>query len=266
MAGFVESLYAPPKDSRKGDNGRLLVIGGGRQYHGAPVFALLAARRFVDLLYFLPGEKDAHLIGAVKAIPEAIVVDSARSPAIRGKLDCVLYGIGLGDARPELPKTIKPGTGGPQLVIDGDGLRLMKGRIPKGAILTPHENEFRMLFKAEGSERNVLAMARLHKCVILKKGPIDVIADGRPGAGCGRVGRNRTHNQGMTKGGTGDVLAGIVAALACKNDAFTAAVAGAQINGTAGNVLKKRLGYNYCAGDLAETAAAACMELRGRRM
>jgi len=259
MDGFVSSLYTPPKDSRKGDNGRLLIIGGSKDYHGAPMFALLAARRFVDLLYFLPAEKDQYLISAVKAIPEAIVVDGYASPAIRGKIDCVLYGIGLGDAKPRIPQ-LAPGTA---LVIDGDGLKRVKGKIPKGAILTPHENEFKMLFGMEGSERNVLEMAKRHQCVILKKGPIDIIADGRPGPGCGRVETNRTHNQGMTKGGTGDVLAGLVAALACKNDAFTAAAAGAKINGNAGNLLKKRFGYDYCASDLAESLAESCKMLKG---
>lgn len=259
MDAFVKSLYTPPRDSRKGDNGRLLIVGGSKDYHGAPMFALLAARRFVDLLYFLPAEKDAYLINAVKTIPEAIVVDSSTSPAIRGKLDCVLYGIGLSDAKPPLPK---PGTQNPQLVIDGDGLKRVQGKIPKGAILTPHENEFKMLFGRDGSERNVSEMAKRHMCVILKKGPIDIIADGRPGPGCGRIETNRIHNQGMTKGGTGDVLAGLVAALACKNDAFTAAVAGARINGNAGNLLKKRFGYNYCASDLASMLAESYEAMR----
>lgn len=257
MDSFIKSLYTPPRDSRKGDNGRLLIVGGSRDYHGAPMFALLAARRFVDLLYFLPGEKDAFLINAVKTIPEAIVVDSYASSAIRGKIDCVLYGIGLGDAKPPLPK---PKTQNPQLVIDGDGLKRVKGKIPKGAILTPHENEFRMLFAMEGSERNVLEMAKRHQCVILKKGPVDIIADGRTRNT--RLETNRMHNQGMTKGGTGDVLAGLVAALACKNDAFTAAAAGARINGNAGNMLKKRFGYNYCASDLAEMLAESNETLR----
>ncbi|MFH0737191.1 MAG: NAD(P)H-hydrate dehydratase [Candidatus Micrarchaeota archaeon] len=260
MDRFVRSLTLPKKDSRKGDNGRLLIIGGSRRYHGAPVFSLLAARRFVDLLYFYPAEKDPYLLKAVKRIPEAIVVDSYSSPAIRGKIDCVLYGIGLADARPALPKMKDA-----QLVIDGDGLKRVSGKIPEGAVLTPHENEFRMLFGIGGSERNVLAMAKRHGCVILKKGPVDIIADGRTakegGAGNGKLETNMMHNQGMTKGGTGDVLAGLVAALACKNDAFIAAVAGARINGHAGDMLKKRYGYNYCASDLAEALAQSYADL-----
>jgi len=273
MDSFVKSLYAPPADSRKGENGRLLIVGGSRDYHGAPVFSLLAARRFVDLLYFYPAEKDRYLINAVKRIPEAIVVDKYDSPAIRGKLDCILYGIGLSDAKAPVPKldTMRPSassspdashlkTKKTKLVIDGDGLKRIKSKIPQGAILTPHENEFRMLFGLEGSGKNVLAMAKKHGCVILKKGRVDIIADGR---GNGRLETNRIHNQGMTKGGTGDVLAGLVAALACKNDAFTAAAAGAVINGNAGNMLKKKYGYNYCASDLADALAESYKMLKG---
>ncbi len=241
-------LYSPPKGSRKGDNGRLLIIGGSRDYHGAPMFSLLAARRFVDLLYFMPGERDPLLLGAVKTIPEAIVVDSPQSAATRGKLDCVLYGIGLSDARCPLPDL---DYGKTRLVVDGDGLKRVKGRIPPGAILTPHENEFRMLFGVEGSGRNVEVMARESGCVILKKGPVDVISDGK------RTVTNNVHNAGMTKGGTGDVLAGLLAALACKNPPFESAVAAARMNGRAGNMLMREYGYNFCASDLAGMLAKA---------
>ena len=249
---FSRAVYVQPKDSRKGENGRLLVIGGSKDYHGAPLFSLLAARRFVDLLYFLPAEKDPYLIAAVKRIPEVIVVDSVRSPAIRGKLDCVLFGIGLSDAKFDLSK-LK--TLNAKLVIDGDGLKRVKGKVPKGAILTPHEGEFRMLFGIEGNEKNVRAMASKTGCIILKKGPTDIVSDGR------EVFLNNTHNQGMTRGGTGDVLAGLVAALACKMDPFTAACAGAMVNGQAGEMLSLEHGYNYSAGDLAEMLSRAHREL-----
>jgi NAD(P)H-hydrate epimerase len=234
-------IYSPPKGSHKGENGRLLIIGGSRQYHGAAMLAILAARRFVDLVYFYPGEKDGHLINAVKTIPEVIVL---RDLLELEKMDCILFGIGLGSARFEVKK-LK----GKRLVIDGDGLKLVKSKIPKNAILTPHEGEFRMLFGMEGSKGNVLAMAKKHRCIILKKGAVDVISDGS------KLETNRSGNPGMTKGGTGDVLAGLVAALACKNDGFKAAVAGAMITGRAGDALLKRYGYNYCASDLADALA-----------
>ena len=153
--------------------------------------------------------------------------------------DCILYGNGLADADPKLPKTKA------KLVIDADGLKRIKGRIPKGAILTPHEGEFKMLFGIEGTKENVRKMAKKHGCIILKKGPVDIISNGK------KVAINNVHNQGMTKGGSGDVLAGLVAALACKNDSFKAAVAAAKVVGYAGNMLMKHYGYNYSASDIA---------------
>ena len=247
-------LYTPTKDSHKGENGKLLIIGGSRAYHGAPVFSLMAARRFVDLMYFYPGEDDPQLITAAKRLPEAMVVhDLERLP----HMDAVLFGIGLSNA-PFDTGDIVPGSW--KLVIDGDGLRRMQDEIPPDCILTPHEMEFRMLFGMEGTARNVKDMATKHNCVILKKGQIDIIADGRT-PGKTKLETNRVHNQGMTKGGTGDVLAGLVAALACKNDAFTAAVAGARINGYAGNMLMRRFGYNFCASDLADSLAESYARL-----
>jgi len=250
MFPYMKNIYVPPKLSHKGQNGKLLVIGGSRRYHGAPVFSLLAARRFVDLLYFYPGERDPHLITAVKQVPEVIVVDELKHTA---EMDCVLFGIGLGDAKFDVDFVLEYAR---SVVADGEGLKLIKGKIPRGSILTPHEGEFRMLFGMEGTKKNVERMAAECGCVIIKKDPAaDIISDGK------KTVLNRTHNQGMTKGGTGDVLAGLIAALACKNDIFTAAVAGAYLNGCAGNALLKKYGYNFCASDLAEELAPALKTL-----
>lgn len=249
IKSIVKSLYVPKKESHKGQNGRLLVIGGSLQYHGAPVFALNAAKRFVDLLYFLPAEDDGYLINAIKRIPEVIVVEHA----VNDWVDCILFGNGLGDAAFDLRQLEEA----KKLVIDGDGLKRIKGDIPKGAILTPHEGEFAYLFNIKGTKENVKAMAKKHECVILKKDHVgDIITDGE------RAFVNTTHNQGMTKGGTGDVLAGLVAALACKNPSFEACTAGAYINGYAAELLRRKVGFNFCASDLADTLAYAYFKLK----
>jgi NAD(P)H-hydrate epimerase len=251
MKAYLKKLYAAPKDSHKGQNGKLLVIGGSRQYHGAPKFALLAARRFVDLPYYYPGEKDPGLISTMRQIPEVIILDDLKYTA---EMDCVLFGIGLGVAKFDVDFVLDYAR---MIVADGDGLKLIKGKIPKGSILTPHEGEFRMLFGMEGTVNNVKAMAKKHKCIIVKKDPkADIITDGT------RLETNKTHNQGMTKGGTGDVLAGLIAAFACKNDPFTAAVAGTYLNGYTGTALEKRFGYNFCSSDLAEELASTMRTLK----
>lgn len=245
---FFSSLRNPAKESHKGQNGKLFVISGSAKYSGCSIFNLLAARRFVDLLYFYPGERDSFLISAVKTIPEAIVVNDFDKLA---HADCVLFGGGmenldfdyscLGEAK--------------KIVVDASGFNFLKpNMLDSRFILTPHILEFERFFSIPANDENVLTMAKEHDCVILKKGTPDLIA------GREMVYRNDMHNAGMTKGGTGDVLAGLVAALACTNPNFDAAVAGACINGMAGNMLFNKFGYNYCATDLADALSLAYAE------
>jgi NAD(P)H-hydrate epimerase len=247
-------LWTPQKNSRKGQNGVLFVVGGSKQYHGAPVFSLLAARRFVDLLYFLPGERDPGLkIAVKKQVPEAIVVDSQEKLP---RSDCLLFGIGLGKAR---VKVATIASGAKRLVVDGDGLKRIKGKwktLPKNTIITPHEGEFKELFGMAGTRFNVRRMAAKHHLVILKKDFAgDIISNGK------KTKINRIHHVGMTKGGTGDVLSGLCAALYCKNDAFTSAYAASVIAGKAGKRLGRKYGWNYSASDLAEELANLIQDL-----
>lgn len=244
IAKILASLHKPKKCSHKGQNGKLLIIGGSAKYSGSPLFEILAARRFVDLLYFYPAEKDSFLIQAAKTIPEAIVVyDLNRVEST----DCVLFGSGMGNI-----KVNQSFINAKKLVVDADGFNHIKKEIIDSRfILTPHTLEFERYFGISADEKNVIKMAKKYNCVILKKGTPDIITDGE------RIYKNNMHNPGMTKGGTGDVLAGLVAALACTNSNFESACAAAYINGLAGNMLMKKYGFNFCASDLANKLAQA---------
>ena len=237
MEEILSSLYVPPKASHKGENGKVLIIAGGRKYHGAAVFCILGARRFADLVYFMPGEKDEKLLFAVSQVPEAIVVRELP------EADCVLAGPGIGDAHLNLRKLRQKYA---KIVLDGDALKQVDPRELEGCLITPHEGEFRRLFGLDGSPEHVRAMAEKWKCTILKKGMADVISDGKD------IMLVTGGNAGMTKGGTGDVLAGLLCALYAKNDVMAAAVAASRANKKAGDLLFKEKGYAYCASDLAE--------------
>ena len=237
MEEILSSLYVPPKASHKGENGKVLIIAGGRKYHGAAVFCILGARRFADLVYFMPGEKDEKLLFAVSQVPEAIVVRELP------EADCVLAGPGIGDAHLDLGKLKKKYA---KIVLDGDALKQVEPKELEGCLITPHEGEFRRLFGLDGSPEHVRAMAEKWKCTILKKGMADVISDGKD------IMLVTGGNAGMTKGGTGDVLAGLLCALYAKNDVMAAAVAASRANKKAGELLFKEKGYAYCASDLAE--------------
>lgn len=237
-------IYQQDKFSHKGENGKLLIIGGSKDYHGAPIFSILAARRFIDLLYFYPAEKDSFLMNAIKSIPEAIVVSNLEKVK---DVDCVLFGIGLSNAKFDLKFVLKNSK---KLVIDGDGLYLIKNKIPKGSILTPHELEFQRLFGLAGTKDNVTEMARKNSCIILKKDPKgDIISDGT------KTKIITGGNPGLTKGGTGDVLAGLTAAFYCKNSAFDSCVAASSLIKKTAKKLEKKFGFNYCASDVAEHLA-----------
>jgi len=166
-----------------------------------------------------------------------------------------------------------------QWVIDAGALQMVDiGLIPKNAILTPHQGEFAGLWeKADSSQLAVRSgteliladqiklFAKRHQCIVLVKGEVDVVCNG--GECDGRIcvpGECRQisgGNSGMTKGGTGDVLAGLIAALATKNDPFLATIAGSFINKQAGDALYKTVGPFFNASDLADEIPKVMKEL-----
>jgi hydroxyethylthiazole kinase-like uncharacterized protein yjeF len=136
--------------------------------------------------------------------------------------------------------------------------RLLPELLPKGSIITPHGREFELLkskiknqkskiqMKNLKSEKQVQMFAKDYNLTVLLKGEKDIVCSPDK---CIEV---TGGNAGMTKGGTGDVLAGLVAALNCNNDPFLAAMAGSYICKKSGEKLFEKVGYNFNASDLAE--------------
>ncbi len=234
----LHALYEPSSDSHKGENGKLLVIGGSERYFGAPIFSLKAARSFVDLLYFMPSQKSEYLSHAVASFPEVIIRDYVDPSYV----DCILYGIGIGDILIDERLLASK-----KLVIDGEGLRNIPAERPTQTLITPHEGEFAQVFKKKGTVENVKAMAREHAITILKKDPKgDIISDGE------RVVQNKVHHVGLTKGGTGDALSGLAAAFLCKNAPFESAYAASYLLGSCAVSLSKSYSWAYCTSDVIE--------------
>jgi hydroxyethylthiazole kinase-like uncharacterized protein yjeF len=140
--------------------------------------------------------------------------------------------------------------------LDADGLKAFgefKRKLDCPLVLTPHAREYeistgnKLPNDTEGRAEAVQKMARKLGATILLKGPVDVISDGE------RTKFNFTGNAGMTVGGTGDVLSGVVGGLlAMGTDPFCAAVAGAFINGAAGDFVAVEKGYHMLPTDLLE--------------
>ena len=143
------------------------------------------------------------------------------------------------------------------MVIDAEAIRAVAGKKEilknKKAILTPQAEEFRILtgekVKPEVKDRQekVKKWAYNLKTIILLKGYVDVISDGK------RVILNRTGSPFMTKGGFGDTLSGICGALLARNVApFEAARVAAYLNGRAGELASKKFGEGVLASDIFE--------------
>jgi NAD(P)H-hydrate epimerase len=260
---------ARPMDSHKGDFGRLLSIGGSETYSGAPTLVALGAMRTgVDLVYVAAPEKTAQAISSIS--PDMITIKlegehlnpdnvSALKQFI-DKVDVIVLGSGLG-LHSDTEKAVKAlialvESSGKPLLLDADGLKAFakfKRRLKVPLVLTPHAGEYAILTGKKlpedlnGKIADVQKTAAELGAVILLKGAIDIIADGK------RFKLNFTGNPGMTVGGTGDVLSGVVGAfLAQKVNPFGAAVAGAFVNGAAGDFVFEEKGYHMVASDLIE--------------
>lgn len=241
----LKKLYIPAKESHKGQNGRLLVIGGSHLFHAASLWALTVASRIVDLVHYcsIP-ENNAIVQKAKKEFRNGIVVSRDDVESYIAEDDAILIGPGMTRDRETetLTNSLLKKFSTKQWIIDAGALQMMDlSLIPKHAILTPHHGEFSHAF---GSEE-ITSVAKKYQCIVLLKGEKDVASNGD------EIRTIDGGNAGMTKGGTGDVLVGLIAALACKNDPFLATIAGSFINKKAGDALFKNVGPYFNATDLA---------------
>jgi NAD(P)H-hydrate epimerase len=237
----------------------VLVIGGSELYTGAPSLCALAALRTgADLAYVAAPERAAdnaarNIDLITVKLPGKKLLEK-HATAIKpwlGKADAVAIGPGLGEdaaTKKAVLKIIKLCK--KPVVLDADGLKALKGNLSilkgKQIVLTPHAKEFELIFGQKATKANVKKLAG-KGIVILLKGPEDIISDGT------NVKVNRTGNPGMTVGGTGDVLAGVVAGLIAQGKKpYEAAQLAAWINGSAGDLCRKELGFGFMASDLIE--------------
>jgi hydroxyethylthiazole kinase-like uncharacterized protein yjeF len=266
--------------SRKGDFGRLLVVGGSAEYSGAPALAALAALRTgADVVIVAAPKSVAEVIRGFS--PNLIVRGLSGEFLVRADLPIleriidqttsVVVGPGLGlegETREAVLKLLRE-TDRP-LLVDADALKsmsadptLLRG---KKAILTPHAGEFGTLtgmtmsdpMKLQERMGEVEGAARDLGTTILLKAHEDIISDGH------RLKINLTGNPGMTVGGTGDVLSGIAATfLGWGVGPFRAACAAAFVSGRAGDLAKSERGYHIVATDVIDKISWAIKELEG---
>lgn len=284
--GELKTFYPiPKKESHKGDNGRLLVLGGG-PYYGAPALSSFAAQRTgVDLIYVATPKKVAKAITSyspllikpirlakelVKLSPTLIIKELNNEnkvvpedvKIIEGlikKVDTLLIGPGLGnnrDTQKAVQKILQLFVKNKKsIIIDADAIQVV-GNNPdiirnSKMVITPHSGEFKELTgvklsdSLEDRKKHVKNWAKKLGVTIVLKGSIDIISNGV------EIKLNDVHNEAMTVGGTGDVLAGIIGGLLSKDvEPFNAARMGVFINGFAGNMAFKKRSYGLVSTDI----------------
>lgn len=254
------------KDAYKGCFGRVLLLCGSRGYTGAAALASMGALRSGAGLVYLGVPESIYEIEAVK-LNEAIVFplpdqDGKISKRAMGKIsallpdmDVVLIGPGLGCSKGTQAVThmVLKEFAGP-VVLDADGINLIakhkdivRGRTGQ-TILTPHEGEFARLSDSLQSGRMpaAVALAKELQSIVVLKGHETVITDGESSY------INHTGNPGMAVGGSGDVLAGVIAGLLGQGiSPLKAAACGVWLHGAAGDLCEKEIGqYGMLPSDI----------------
>jgi hydroxyethylthiazole kinase-like uncharacterized protein yjeF len=265
---LLKKLHIQSSDSHKGAGGKLTIIGGSKLFHGASLWSLKVASRIVDMVFYSSIEENNELTKSLKAdLYDFIAVSRENLDEYIEQSDVVLIGPGLTreegrekDEEPtrQLTERLLEKFSSKKWVLDAGALTEMEPvwlKELQNVLITPHHQEFKTLFGEEGNEDSVLRKAAEFNCTILLKGPIDIVSDGK------EIIKVEGGNAGMTKGGTGDVLAGLVAALYCKNDALLAAAASSYINKRAGESLAQRVGTNFNASDLCDEIPGVMKEL-----
>ncbi len=282
--GDVRLVMKRNAKSHKGDNGRVLIVGGG-PFFGAPTLAALAALRAgADWVTIAAPKSVSDTISSlspnliVQPLSSEILVEKD-VPTVSNlikKHDVVVIGMGLGadEETKKATRMIIEDEANKKVVVDADGfygLHLPIEVEDKLVIVTPHAGEFSKM-DIVGKARSVKVppedmleermafvcdFSRLNKVVTLMKGPTDIISDGV------RVKINNKGNAGMTVGGTGDVLAGLVGAFfAISSDPFKAATAAAFVNGAAGDLALEEKGYGLLATDVIEKIPKVIKDFR----
>ena len=272
---FVREALPPRKtDGHKGDFGKLLLVGGAVGYTGAPYLAAQGAVRSGCGLVYLGVPASVWQMVAGKctcAMPfpapdkNGLLCEKALKPLREKLADCDVLALGPGLGRSEetqklvlgLLETEKP------VVLDADGINALAGHMDsldarrgRVTILTPHDGEFARLGGGMGANRaeETRDFAKTHGCVLVRKGHRTLIATPQ-----GTVLQNPTGNSGLAKGGSGDVLTGMVAALLAQGATpLRAAACGVYLHGLAGDLCAGWITeYGMTPQDVAEAIPSA---------
>ena len=264
---FVKKTVKPRYvQSRKGDNGLVLIVGGSRIYHGAPLLSSIAALiSGTDLVY--TAIPKINLVSSKMFSPNLIFIPLPDDKLTMGssrkllssmpkKVHSAAIGMGLGISKTNslcflIRKLLEDKT---CLILDASSLipDVLNEIINTKSVVTPHAGEFKRMFGQDPGQTKSEQISIVEKhakdngIVIVLKGYWNIVSDGDQVSVIDRT------TPSMTVGGTGDVLSGLISGFLTKNNPFESSVLGLFFNGMAGLNLYKKLGLHLMASDLLE--------------
>lgn len=279
---FVDTVEAPILSSKemiaawqkqrtrfahKGTFGHALLMCGNKGKIGAAMLAAKACLRTGAGLVSIHTDEN-YFTAIHAALPEAMCVSS------EDEVDFSIYksvgigpGKGAGKDTADLIKTTINGFDKP-MVIDADALNVLAknnewlGDIPNGSILTPHPKEFERLFGESNNDferiEKAVKLSKQYSFIIILKGHYTLVASN------GNAFFNTTGNPGMAKGGSGDVLTGMITALLAQGyDPLQAALSGVYLHGLAADIATNKVAEeSMIATDIVDHISDAILSLK----
>lgn len=290
IKNLFKKFTFPKSDSHKGENGKILIIGGSSLFHAASLWAAELASHFADMVHYSSTKENEKIFLKLKTIfRNGIIVSKKDLESYIKEDDVVLVGPGMirnkiknlkidplnrrvkvknwqeifnlkdeGEYTRELVYFLIDNFPEKKFVFDAGALQMMDKewllKLKTPSIITPHQKEFERLFGIDilnkdfqEKEKIVQETAKRYQTVILLKAVKDIISDGK------EVFIVEGGNAGLTKGGTGDVLASLTACFYVKNKPLYSAIFSSILLKKTSESLFQDKGYWYNVSDIINT-------------
>jgi len=278
---FLTKLHLPSRDSHKGQNGKVMLIGGSHLFHSAIIWPAEVASYFVDMVHVASTKENNTIINSIKKKwRNGIVIPQIQIDEYIREDDAILLGTGMmreekkqvvgpepkdlnsildnkneGKKTFELTQYLLKRFPEKKWVIDAGSLQMMDVvwlmNLRTKPILTPHQKEFTSLFgehivdyDRDKKQETVRKYALKYKCIILLKAGYDIISDGESTFVV------EGGNAGLTKGGTGDVLSGIIVSFFAKNDPLVSCLLASYLLKKTSEILYEKKAFWYNNSDI----------------
>jgi hydroxyethylthiazole kinase-like uncharacterized protein yjeF len=255
LTTYLSHIRRVQPTSHKGQNGKVLLIGGSELFHAASRWSLDVLTSIVDMVFYSSVPENNELIHeAKKEFWDGVVVPRNEVESYVGEADVILIGPGMTRDEPtqDIVNHLLASYPHKKWVIDAGALQMVDpSLLTSSCIITPHHQEYNLLLEKISKENlkktGVITLLKGKEDHVFSEEKNEMVSGG---------------NAGMTKGGTGDVLAGLVAGLyVFTQDPFMAAVVGSYVNKKAGDSLYKKVGPFFKTSELVREIPLVLKEL-----